>query len=76
MRNRTTIQLISDRLEYVDTDEEQYITQVGVAGELILYRVTTAHKLLASTTKDQLIMNVWATGIWEEIIHDTVEDEE
>jgi hypothetical protein len=56
---------------YIDSKEAEYLTQVGVAGELILYRITL-HQMLSAKTQPQ-IWKVWAADQWQHMVHDEVE---
>ena len=58
--------------EHINNKEAEYLTQVGVTGELILYRITL-HQLL-SAKMEPVIWKVWAAGEWTRMVHDEVED--
>ncbi len=58
-------------LTYTDDKECEYHTQVGVAGELILYRVTL-HQLLSAKMQPE-VWQVWASGVWLSHTHDEIE---
>lgn len=60
--------------EYTNNLDSEYHTQVGMAGELILYR-RTLHRML-SAKLDPVIWKVWAAGRWEYMEHDEVADED
>lgn len=56
--------------EHINSKEAEYFTAVGVAGELILYRVSL-HAML-SAKMEPVIWKVWAPGKWESMEHDEV----
>ncbi len=69
MKTKITIELDSTiyedfdkEIEFVDTDVEQFKAQVGVAGELIIYR-QVHHKLLTASS-DFVVYKVYNAGVW------------
>lgn len=73
LRKRATLFLSEGVQEYTDSKEAEYLTQVGVAGELILYRITL-HQMLSAKTKPE-VYKVWAAGKWQKMIHDEIEED-
>ncbi len=54
LRKEVTIFFADDTIDvYVNSKEAEYHTQVGVAGELILYRVTL-HLMLSAMMKPEV----------------------
>ena len=73
LRKQIEIGFKTGRLIYTNSKEAEYLTQVGVAGELILYRVTL-HQMLSAKT-EPVIWKVWAAGQWMDMTHEEVEDD-
>ena len=74
LRKRARLFLFDGEQEFIDSKEAEYLTQVGVAGELILYRITL-HQMLSAKTKPE-VWKVWAAGEWHRMEHDEVEVDE
>jgi hypothetical protein len=69
MSKRVTISFKDGyKLELIDDKEAEYLTSVGVAGELILYRITL-HAMLSAKTQPE-VWQVWAAGVWTHMEHD------
>jgi hypothetical protein len=60
--------------EFTDGKEAEFQTAVGLAGELILYRITL-HAMLSARTQPE-VWKVWAAGTWEHMVHTEVEVDE
>lgn len=53
--------------EYVPDEEYKYRWEVGMAGELIIYRIKQ-HRVLAAATISDMVWTVWAPGTWYKVV--------
>lgn len=59
--------------DYEDDDSYEYKWQVGVAGELIIYRA----KMESATFKvkgEPQVWTVWASGMWNKVVDNPSEE--
>jgi hypothetical protein len=71
LKKRISIVLKNEDNVVVTNDKEcEYFTAVGVAGELILYRITL-HQML-SAKSEPTIWKVWSQYQWLSMEHDEV----